>query len=69
MYRFPRTSVGRGKTVTVHTGRGRDHGLQRYWDQGFYVWNNDGDRATLRDRNGRVKDSCNWGDGPGSTNC
>ena len=69
VYRFPRTRLKPGRTVTVHTGKGRDRGLQQYWGQGFYVWNNDGDKATLRSRGGRVIDTCSWGDGGGRTGC
>jgi len=69
VYRFPRTRLRPNRTVTVHTGKGRDHGLQRYWDQGFYVWNNDGDVATLRNRSGRTIDRCSWDDGDGTTRC
>ena len=69
VYRFPRTTLRPGRTVIVHTGNGRDRGLQRYMDQGFYIWNNDGDRALLRTRGGTAKDRCSWGDGDGTTGC
>ncbi len=69
VYRFPRTTLRPGRTVKVHTGRGRDRGLQRYWDLGSYVWNNTGDKAILRNRAGRVIDTCSWGDGDGTAGC
>jgi hypothetical protein len=55
--------------VTVHTGKGHDRPGQRYWGQGWYVWNNDGDKATLRNKVGKLIDRCRWGDGDGSTSC
>jgi hypothetical protein len=53
--------------VTVHTGNGHNRPGQRYWGQGWYVWNNDGDRATLRTNGFKLIDRCKWGDG--STGC
>ena len=40
-----------------------------YWDRGWYVWNNDGDKAILRGSSGLLKDTCTWGDGVGYKNC
>lgn len=68
-YTFPKTTLKPGRTVTVHTGKGSDKPRQRYWDQGYYVWNNDGDKATLRTDDGRQIDACSWNDGDGNTNC
>jgi hypothetical protein len=48
VYRFRYIRLGPGHSVTVHTGKGDNRSGQRYWGQGYYVWNNDGDRATLR---------------------
>jgi hypothetical protein len=42
---------------------------QRYWGEGWYVWNNDGDRATLRTNSFKLIDRCKWGDGDGTTGC
>ena len=55
--------------VRVHSGRGQDsatvttHGdvpmhYDFYWDLDNYVWNNDGDRAILRNRAKGVIDRC-----------
>ena len=35
-------------TVRVHTGSGRDTQRNLFQDRRWYVWNNDGDTATLR---------------------
>ncbi len=68
-YKFPKTRLKPGRAVTLHTGKGANNPGDRFWDQGNYVWNNDGDKAILRKRNGARADVCKWGDGDGSTNC
>ena len=58
-----------GGYIRLHTGRGQDsatassHGdiathYDFYWDLDNYVWNNDGDRATLKNRAGEAVDRC-----------
>ena len=58
-----------GEYVRIHSGRGQDsatasaHGDTRtfydfYWDLDNYVWNNDGDRATLKNASKTVIDRC-----------
>jgi hypothetical protein len=70
VYRFGTLRLGAGKTVKVHTGKGSDTTLNRYWGQNTYVWNNSGDKAILRNQL-RVKvDVCSWsGIGTGVTAC
>lgn len=60
VYRFPRYKLRPGRTVKVHTGDGSNSRRHLYWGQGWYVWNNDGDRATIRNRNGNLIDRCTW---------
>jgi hypothetical protein len=55
-----------GDTVTVHTGSGKDRVLHLYWGQGNYIWNNTGDKATLKNASGKVVDVCAY-DGEGSS--
>jgi hypothetical protein len=53
-----------GSTVTVHTGAGRNRALHLYWDQGSYIWNNTGDKATFKNAGGKAVDTCAYaGDG------
>ena len=58
-----------GGYIRLRTGQGQDsatassHGdipthYDFYWDLDQYVWNNDGDRATLKNRAGDVVDRC-----------
>ena len=60
LYRFPTTKLGPGKTVTVHTGNGTKRPGHRYWRQDNYVWNNDSDTATLKNKSGSVIDRCHY---------
>ena len=69
VYRFSRTRLRPGQSVTVHTGRGDDSGRHRYWDLYHYVWDNTGGDAVLRNRAGRVIVVCSWRDGDGRTSC
>jgi len=48
-------------TVRVHTGTGRDTRHDVYQDRRAYIWNNNGDTATLRGSNGRIVDTESWG--------
>ncbi len=68
-FRFPDFTLRPGRSVLIHTGRGRDDRNDLYWESNFYIWSNTGDRAKLRNRNGRLTDRCSWGNGDGTTNC
>jgi hypothetical protein len=73
VFTFPRHLVYPGKSVFVHTGRGlngRPDAAHLYWKSGSYIWDNDGDTATLRSASGRIYDTCTWtGVGAGVTSC
>jgi hypothetical protein len=65
-FKFPEGfTVEPGATVSIHTGSGRNRPLHLYWGQGSYVWNNTGDKATLKNASGKVVDTCAY-DGAGS---
>ena len=68
-FRFPDFTLRPGRSVKIHTGKGRNDRNDLYWRSDVYIWNNNGDRATLRNRNGRLIDLCAWGNGDGKTNC
>jgi hypothetical protein len=59
-YVFPDVRIGAGKTVKVHTGKGRNTASDRYQNRRAYVWNNTSDTATLTRANGVKVDSCSW---------
>lgn len=68
-YSFGKFTIAPRTAVKIRTGRGSNNATNRYWGSGNYVWNNDGDRARIRDASGKLVDQCSWGDGPGGINC
>lgn len=69
-YTFGSYTIGAGKTVKVHTGRGKNTSSNVYWNRGSYVWNNTGDKARLIKPNGKLQDSCSWTkSSKGTKNC
>lgn len=61
VYTFGRFTLKPRASVTVHTGSGKNSSTNRYWGKSWYVWNNSGDTAYLRNSSGKAKDSCGWG--------
>jgi hypothetical protein len=59
-YTFGTFTLKAGYTVTVHTGKGTNTTSNRYWGQGWYIWNNTGDSAYLRNSAGTLIDSCTF---------
>jgi hypothetical protein len=59
-YRFPTFTLRAGASVTVHTGKGSATTAHRYYNRTWYVWNNTGDTAYLRDAAGALRHSCAW---------
>ena len=71
-YTFGSYTLGGHGTVRVHTGRGTHTATNLYWGQGWYIWNNNGDTAYLRDRSGTLLNTCSYRDPSESfnwTNC
>jgi hypothetical protein len=66
VYKFPTFKLGPGKSVKVHTGKGSNTASNLYWKLDYYVWNNDGDTAKLRKKDGSLVDSCSYS-GAGSS--
>jgi micrococcal nuclease len=61
VYTFAQFTLHPGASVTVHTGSGTDSAADLFWGrgcvQGSYfgcVWNDGGDKATLKDGNGNT---------------
>ncbi|MFD3725396.1 lamin tail domain-containing protein [Streptomyces sp. NPDC058671] len=59
-YTFGNFTLGKGKIVTVRTGRGTNTAANVYQNRGAYVWNNDRDTATLKKANGTRIDACSY---------
>lgn len=60
VYTFATFSLKAGAKVRVHSGSGTDTAHNVYWSAGWYVWNNTGDRATLRKASGKRVDRCTF---------
>jgi Lamin Tail Domain len=70
VYTFPSTHLGAGASITVHTGQGTVDPRNRYWQRSWYVWNNTGDTAILRNATGWAVHQCGWtATGTGSRTC
>lgn len=69
VYRFGTFYLAAGASVRVHTGSGSNTATNRYWGSGNYVWNNTGDKATMRSAAGTFVDSCSWPGGASYTDC
>jgi Lamin Tail Domain len=70
VFRFGTFYLKAGYSVRVHTGKGSGTATNRYWNRSWYVWNNTGDKATMRNASGTFIDSCAWSSkGLGYTNC
>jgi len=60
VYTFGSFTLRAGKVVRLHTGRGTNTATDRYWGRSAYIWNNTGDKATLKNRAGSTVDTCGW---------
>ncbi|MGW5050356.1 lamin tail domain-containing protein [Actinokineospora sp. NPDC004072] len=69
VYKFPATTIGAGKYLYVRTGKGTNNATTRYWGKTWYVWNNDGDTAYLRNAAGTTVSTCSWGRGGTVKHC
>lgn len=69
VYRLGTFTLRPGRSVAIHTGTGSNTRRDRYWRQRWYVWNNTGDKAILKNKRGHTVDTCRWGDGDGAKRC
>jgi hypothetical protein len=69
VYTFGSYTLRAGRSVMIHTGSGSNSARHRYWGMDGYVWNNDGDRATLKKANGRTADRCSYSGAGSAVNC
>lgn len=60
VYRFPAFTLRPGRSVKIHTGRGRNNAAHLYMNRGWYVWNNDKDTAILRNAAGVTVLTKSW---------
>ncbi|WP_062297504.1 lamin tail domain-containing protein [Demequina maris] len=69
VYTFGYLNLKPGATVTLHTGKGSNTVKHRYWKQTWYIWNNDGDKAVLKNSRGVTLDACKWGSSGSAKAC
>lgn len=60
VYKVPTFHLAAGATVRVHTGIGRNTATDLYWNHQYWIWNNTGDTATLRNASGATVDTCSY---------
>jgi hypothetical protein len=68
-YVFPRFALGAGKTVTLYTGNGTNTSTKLYWHATTPRWNNDGDKAVLKNAAGTTVDTCQYAGGGTTAYC
>lgn len=68
-YVFPKTKIPAGGTVTLYTGSGNNSPGKRYWDAASPRWNNDGDKAVLKNASGTTVDTCQYAGGGTTAYC
>ena len=59
VYRFGTFTLARGTRHRPH-GQWLHTGSHRYWRSGWYIWNNDGDTAKLKNSSGTLIDRCSY---------
>jgi hypothetical protein len=60
VYTFKSFSLGPGKYVYIHTGKGADTSADVHQNRSWYVWNNTGDKIYLRTSGGTTVGTCSW---------
>ncbi len=60
VYKFPKFRLGPGKSVRVHTGKGKNGATNLYMGLTSYVWSDSGDTAILEKKSGHVVSTCGW---------
>jgi hypothetical protein len=68
-YVFPSAKIGPGHSLTLYTGTGSNTATSRYWGAGSPVWNNDGDKAVLKNASGVIVDTCQYAGGGTTAFC
>ena len=66
VYTFGTYRLNAHGSVKIHTGKGSNTQTNRYWGHSWYIWNNNGDGATLKNAKGAVVSRCSYAD-PGET--
>jgi hypothetical protein len=62
IYVFGTYRLGPHADVRIHTGRGANTQANLYWRHSWYIWNNNGDHAALKNARGTVMSACSYSD-------
>ncbi len=62
IYTFGTYRLKASGSVKIHTGKGGNTQANRYWGHSWYIWNNNGDGATLKNASGAVVSRCSYSD-------
>ena len=60
IFTFPTFTLRAGASVKVHSGKGTKSAANLYYNKTWYVWNNTGDTAYLRNAAGKTVDTCSY---------
>lgn len=63
IFRFPTFKLQPRSLVSVHTGKAMNGRHDLYWRSSWYIWNNDGDTATLKRRDASIASRCTYAGG------
>jgi hypothetical protein len=62
VYTFGTYRLGPHADVRIHTGRGANTQVNLHWKKSWYIWNNNGDKATLENAGRTVMSACSYSD-------
>jgi hypothetical protein len=62
VYKFGTYRLKAHGSVKIHTGKGGNTQSNRYWGHSWYIWNNTGDTATLKNAAGTMMSRCSYSD-------
>jgi hypothetical protein len=62
VYTFGTYTLRAHGSVKIHTGKGSNIPSNRYWGHSWYIWNNNGDGATLKNASAAVVSRCSYSD-------
>ncbi len=69
VYHLGTYTLKAGGYVKIHTGRGTNSSTNRYWASRYYIWNNNGDTAKLKNGSGTLVDKCHYSGAGSSVSC
>src|SRR5882672_649260 len=62
VYKFGTFTLKAHASVRIHTGHGANTAANVYWRHSWYIWNNNGDTATLKTSASAAESRCTYAD-------